>query len=150
VHVEGFPIPDALLRLLVAGVWPKTEEDVNRQHLHSLAKRERIATLAPEESEIVLLQPPFRTVRWLMEHGEQFWSWEQAAPSGLDPAFAIPIGDFGLGSDAPIVLDYRNDQTCPRVLRLRYGATHADNRWVQMATTFEALADALDLWHGKP
>src|SRR5262249_20166537 len=140
----------SLLRLIAAGVWPATEYDVNRQHNHPLATRERVRALAPEESEIVLLHPPFRTVRWLVEHGDEFWNREQAAPRGLDFALAIPIGDFGLGSDAPIVLDYRSERGSPKVLRLRYGQSHADNRWIELAPTFDAFADGLALWQSKP
>jgi hypothetical protein len=136
---------EALVRLIESGVWPRTELEANRQNLSPLASRERISALAPEESELFLLPPPFGTVARYRAHGEEFWDLELAAPSGLEFSLTIPIADFGLGSDAPIVLDYREDRKNPRVLRLRYGATHADNRWVLMAPTFDAFVEAIGL-----
>jgi hypothetical protein len=145
MRVEGLLIPEALVGLIEAGIWPKDEQETSRQYGSPLAPRERIQAMAPEESELVLIHPPFRTVAQHRSGGERFWDWEQAAASGIDVALTIPIGDFGLGSDAPIVLDYRVDRNRPKVLRLRYGASHAENRWVEMAPTFEAFAEALGL-----
>jgi hypothetical protein len=68
-----------------------------------------------------------------------------AAPEGIDFDLALDIGDFGLGSDAPILLDYRVDAENPRVIRLRWSPGGEDNRWVVMASTFDSFVEALGL-----
>jgi hypothetical protein len=56
--------PVLLEELLAEGRWPRTVEEQQRQNLSQpLVPAERVKRLAPEESEIFLLAPPFRTVR---------------------------------------------------------------------------------------
>ncbi len=52
----------------------------------------------------------------------------------IDPDNTIIIGDFGLGSDAPIALDYRKDKNNPAVIRLCW--TKESNHWVEIAPNF--------------
>lgn len=67
---------------------------------------------APEESAIFLYAPPFHTVAAYIEGVkkrfgvDRFWA-TYAALESISPELALVIGDFGLGPDAPIVLDYR-------------------------------------------
>lgn len=49
-----------------------------------------------------------------------------------------------MGSDAPIVLDYRLDAVNPRVLRLLW-TIGAGNRWVVMVPDFATFFAALGL-----
>jgi hypothetical protein len=65
--------------------------------------------LAPEETAIFLYTPPFCTVATdianRQKRGEdRFWA-TYAALGGISPELSLIIGDCGLGSDAPIVLD---------------------------------------------
>jgi len=76
------------------------------QNLKPLVPKERVEALAPEEQWLYLLPPPFCTVQQLSE-ANPFWISDMAAPHGIDFDLALEIGDFGLGSDAPILLDYR-------------------------------------------
>jgi hypothetical protein len=55
--------PDLLEQLLAAGRWPRTVEEQQRQNLSPSVPAGRVQRLAPEESELFLLAPPFRTVR---------------------------------------------------------------------------------------
>ena len=55
-----------------------------------------------------------------------------AEPEGIGPDLARIVGDFGPGSDAPIVLDYRFDAVQPQVLRLRWSRSEG-NRWIVAA-----------------
>jgi hypothetical protein len=50
---------------------------------------------------------------------DRFWSLQVSAPDSIDHAKAVCIGDFGLGSDSPIVLDYRENRDAPVVRYLR-------------------------------
>ena len=100
--------------------------------------------LAAEERTIYLLPPPFPTIRERCREGP-FWTSPDADPDGIDFDLALDIGDFGLGSDAPILLDYRQDIANPRVIRLRWSSDGGANRWVVMAPDFASFVEALGL-----
>lgn len=52
----------------------------------------------------------------------------------IAPEKTILIGDFGLGSDQPIALDYRNDVLQPEVWMLIWGKT---NYWTKISSSFD-------------
>lgn len=138
------PLPPRLLEMMTDGRWPSDHDKAIGQNLKPLIDPERIALAAPGEHNLFLLPPPFYTVRELSEHND-FWRWPEAAPSGIDPDLAVDIGDFGMGSDAPILLDYRESPENPRVLRLLWCENRAENRWITMADDFPAFIEALGL-----
>jgi hypothetical protein len=137
-------VPRLLEELVDAGRWPRNVDEARAQNIKPLVAPELVRRLAPEESNLYLLPPPFHTVR---EHSQenQFWSWPTTDPDGIDFDLALDIGDFGLGSDAPILLDYREDATNPRVIRLRWSPDGSPNRWVAMAPDFRTFVDVLGL-----
>jgi hypothetical protein len=143
--------PTLLEELLAAGRWPRTVEEQLRQNLSQpLVPAERVRKLAPEESEIFLLAPPFRTVRDYASSDSRryradWWSDPIAAPTEIDFDLALDIGDFGPGTDAPILLDYRASPEAPRVIRLRWSLGAGGNHWVTMAPDFEAFVRELGL-----
>lgn len=136
--------PPLIARLVAEGRWPADEAQARAQYLQSRAPAERIKLLAAEESWLDLNRPPFRTVRDYAAKNP-FWTWPTSDPSGIDFDLAVVIGDFGLGSDAPIVLDYRSSAVAPRVLRLRWTRPTTDNRWVEMAPDLETFVEVLGL-----
>ena len=74
--------------------------------------------------------------------------WERfGALHQIVPEKALIIGDFGLGSDAPIVLDFAKDASNPPVLRLRWGSDQR-NDWVLGARDFDEFAEMLGLAGG--
>ncbi|MFY0540874.1 hypothetical protein [Nannocystis pusilla] len=79
-----------------------------------------------------------------MVKNPSFWREPMADLDGIDPDLASILGDFGLGSDAPIVLDYRSGPARPRVLRLRWSGREG-NRWIVAAPDVAAFAAALGL-----
>jgi hypothetical protein len=137
-------VPQLLYELLASGRWPRDASEAQAQNLKPLVALERLRALAPEEQNIFLFPPPFSTVRQQCAF-EEFWTWPVAAPDGIDFDLALVIGDFGLGSDAPILLDYREDAANPRVLRLRWSAHGRDNKWVLMAPDFRSFVDGLGI-----
>jgi hypothetical protein len=137
-------VPRLLDELIAAGRWPSNAQEANAQNLKSLASPERVSRLAPEEKIIYLLPPPFITVREKSVRND-FWNWPQSDPSGIDFDLALDIGDFGLGSDAPILLDYRLDKTNPWVIRLRWPGDGSRNHWVVMADDFRSFVEVLGL-----
>jgi hypothetical protein len=137
-------VPRLLEDLLAAGRWPRNAAEAIAQNLKSLVAPERVRSLAPEESMIYLLPPPFLTVRKRSKH-EPYWTSPLADPGGIDFDLALVIADFGLGSDAPILLDYREDAADPRVIRLRWPGSGSPNQWVVMAPDFQTFVEALRL-----
>lgn len=149
------PLPPLLEAMIQAQSWPHSDEAARRQNLTPLVSRERVfAATSGDEGRlsaptyVFLDPPPFRTVAQRIADSErQFWL-EFADPEGIVFERTLVIGDFGLGSDAPIVLDYRVDRSAPTVLRLSYGSEHAPRnppRWVPFALTFNAFVDLLGL-----
>lgn len=75
----------------------------------------------------------------------KYWLHEHSAPHMIDFELAIDIGDFGLGSDAPILLDYRTDKTNPSIIRLKWSSDGTNNEWVPMADNIRQFVDVLGL-----
>ena len=143
--VDGLPIPDELLDLLAGGHWPCNGHQAQRQFLNSMVPAEVVRRIAEDETQLYLLSPPFRTVKARYEGGEHFWKWEMAVPDGIAFESSVVIADFGIGSDAPILLDYRFGPAQPRVLRLKYSRGGKSNAWILTAETFREFADKLEL-----
>ena len=139
-----FEIPKSLQQLLAAGRWPRNREEAIRQNLVTLVPVDRIKQLASNENSLYLSAPPFHTVAELAVTNK-FWLDPRSAPTEIDFEHCVAIGDFGLGSDAPILLHYRTNQTEPRVLRLQWSETGGDNHWVEAAPTFDEFARILGL-----
>jgi hypothetical protein len=158
--VGRLSLPRRLLTLIDSGLWPRTPVDAMHQNICSLVSKERVQVFAPELDRMYLLSPPFNTVGTRMTHGDKFWV-RFGALEQISPERSVLIADFGLGSDSPILLDYRHDVSAPTVIRLRlnpiHGETMADGRkklvgwanaWLRCADTFDAFADMLGLEQG--
>ena len=129
------PIPRELTPLINSGFWPRDGNEANKQNSESLVPESIIRGFAPEESKIYFEPPPFATVANLMKgQGRIFWADPHAAIQEIDPELTLIIGDFGIGSDAPLALDYRQDLYEPRVIRLRWAEN--GNHWVEIAPNF--------------
>jgi hypothetical protein len=90
--------------------------------------------------------PPFRTIAKVRGAGGAGDFWERfGALDQIDPERALIIGDFGLGSDSPVILDYALNPSSPPVLRLRWGPRGLGNEWVQGARDFDEFAEMLGL-----
>jgi hypothetical protein len=150
--MSSFPvrhaIPSLLNELLASGVWPADAKAAWVQEFRSLVALERVRRFAPEEDRIYLSAPPFRTIADELESAppsvvggfwKKLWRLDQIVPEKT-----LILGDFGIGSDAPIILDYTRNPADPPVFRLRYGADgHTD--WVQGARNFAEFVDILGL-----
>jgi len=93
------------------------------------------------------MPPPFRTIA---DHAKGkmlplFWS-KYGALDVISPRDALVIGDFGIGSDAPIILYYREGTSRPPVLWLRWEKDEPKRTtWVKGADDFDEFADLLQL-----
>lgn len=145
----GFPLPAGLTRLLATGIWPSASgPSMTAQQLKPLISAERVQRFASDESIICLEPPPFRTIaqEWTACRAADFWE-RLGAIDQIVPEKALIIGDFGLGSDSPIILDFARDASNPPVLRLRWGSDQR-NEWVQGARDFNEFAEMLGLAEG--
>jgi hypothetical protein len=142
-------LPATLGALIARGAWPLTEAEANRQNLERAPiPRTLVERLVPGESALYLLWPPFRTIAERCADGERkFWS-DVGALDQIDAERALLIGDFGLGSDTAIVLDYRRPDS-PPLLRLTWTGTPLRTRWVPFFDTFAEFATAFDLEHAS-
>ena len=146
MQVNGLPIPEELLALLYAGHWPKNEDEARMQNLRSPISQDLIKRIAADESMLFLYPPPFCTLASLQKSGEEFWQTPIARPDEIVATHCIPIGDFGLGSDAPIMLDYRHNEENPSVIRLQWAKGGSDNHWIKVGSNFKEFSDQLELW----
>lgn len=147
MEVDGLPIPTGLTALLEAGIWPRTSEAANAFERDRVIPIERVRKLAPEESAIYLNPPPFQRLGPLDPgSGQSFWSIFGAIDE-IDPMLAIPIADFGMGADAPILLDYGSCRDNPSVIRLQWSGEQGriENHWVLCADCFDTFAEILGL-----
>lgn len=140
---HDLPLPQALLDLIESGFWPLTLQASNAQNLKSLVSLDKIKAFAPEEQDICFYRPPFGTeAQFLANHN--FAHLAMWCTKEIDPALTLIIGDFGLGSDAPIALDYRANFDDPLVIRLKWGEpytrTFENNHWVEIAPSFAEFA----------
>ena len=99
--------------------------------------------MARGESQLFLYPPPFSTAK-VRNGDDESWFWQKWAPPLADPARCLIIGDFGAGSDAPILLDYSGPDPEPRVIRLHYG-DNDQRRWVLMTPDIETFVTGLGL-----
>jgi hypothetical protein len=108
----------------------------------------RVRRFAKEESLICLQPPPFTTIAQQQAAGGTDGFWKRfGALDQIVPEKALIIGDFGLGSDSPIILDFARNASNPPVLRLRWGPNRC-NEWVQGARDFDEFAAMLGLTVG--
>lgn len=123
------PIPSGLSRLLATGVWPSVDgPSMNEQQLRPIITADRVRRFAADETLICLQPPPFPTIAKVRAAGGAGDFWERfGALEQIDPERALLIGDFGLGSDSPIILDYARSPSSPTVLRLRWGPRGESN-----------------------
>jgi hypothetical protein len=140
-------IPDLLERLIAEGRWPRSNV-VQKQDSQPLVGTDRVKELAPEERAIYLHAPPFRPLSGRTRDGKwDFYSDPMSAFWEIDLDLAFEIGDFGIGSDAPILLDYRENLEEPRVIRLRWSddCPPINNHWVVAAPDFATFVRVLGL-----
>lgn len=166
------PVPGLLLELVDRGVWPadwqqaaRLEEAYPPHHFDGkqrtewlerygppLVSVERIRLIHPKESCLHFEPPPFLPSR---QRSHTAWGQEEFfASAEVDRDLIIEIGDFGHGSDTPIILDYENRPEEPNVRRLAIKLVRSgpegrrrswDNHWVEIAPSFDEFARLLGL-----
>jgi hypothetical protein len=135
MYVDALKIPVELVRLIDAGVWPGDDSAANMQNLKPLFTETAVKAFAPEEFGIFLYAPPFHTIQQEIDNSCGLTD-EQYALADIDPSLTVPIGEFGVGSDTAIALDFRTTQQYPSVIRLVWNFPEQPNRWRLVAPSF--------------
>jgi hypothetical protein len=146
--VMELPLPARLTYLLATGVWPSADgPSMIAQQLNPSISADRVRRFAAEESLICLQPPPFPTIAQERAAGGAGDFWDRfGALDQIVPEKALIIGDFGLGSDSPVILDYARNASNPPVLRLRlHWGPDRRNEWVQGAQDFDEFTEILGL-----
>lgn len=117
MNVAGLVLPTELVRLIREGRWPRTAEEAEKQTRHPLIAPDRYQRF--DSHAPFFFAPPFFTLQQRIDSGERFWLDSIAAPSEISHSLAVDLGDFGIGSDAAIVLDYSEDRAAPSVKYLK-------------------------------
>src|SRR6516225_4962415 len=104
----ALPLPEGLSRLLSSGVWPSAAgPSMTTQQFQPLVAPQNVKRFADDESLICLQPPPFYTVANYRDGDGSGDFWQKfGALDQIVPELALVIGDFGLGSDSVVVLDY--------------------------------------------
>lgn len=141
---EALPLPQRLRALIAAGAWPRTEAEAARQSRGGgPISDELVQRLVPGEHRVYFCSPPFRSVAQLLESGERrFWD-ECGDLDSIDAARTLLIGDFGLGSDTAIALDYRYPE--PALIRLKWDRGSRAPRWAPFFSDFADFAAAFGI-----
>jgi hypothetical protein len=136
-------LPAILVQLIETDRWPR-----KTLCFPAAITKQRVRAIFPEEDELYFFAPPFHTLAYRVRNGDEFWHSPFCAPTELALERSVLIGDFGLGSDAPVILDYQGSAE-PRVRYLRTGFDHQagthDNHWETAAGSFNEFAQALGL-----
>ncbi len=143
MQVGKLMLPSELVWLIESGWWP-TQANAKYQNGAGLVAPEQVQRVSREDRRIYFLPPPFQRVAEAMDRHPSFWLSPAVALRQIDPYRAIDIGDFGIGSDSPILLDFRQDMAQPAVLYLHYDA-HRTTRWLKCADSFLEFMQRLQL-----
>ncbi|MHC5538361.1 hypothetical protein ACYOEI_09045 [Singulisphaera rosea] len=134
--VDGLVIPDLLPVMLYESRWPRDAiKDLSLVVPEDRRRRFRRICLYPH---------PFETVAKCVAAGDRFYT-EFGARHELVPEAAVPIADFGLGADAPILLDFRAGPADPVVIALEWPDGDEPNYWKVMAPDFAGFVELLGL-----
>jgi hypothetical protein len=145
---DGLEVPALLEALILAGRWPRNAREAMAQESHPLVPSECVRQFAPGNTSIYFMAPPFRSIATevaLRTANDRFWA-QYGALNQISPARSLIIGDFGIGSDSPIILDFRESN--PPVLWLKWpeiGPPNLNTRWIEGAITFDKFAQMLGL-----
>lgn len=130
-------LPKELRKLIDCKQWPLNSDQLNSQS--EVFPKEVVQKLFPEEEELFFKTIPFLTVAQLLNSREKsYWESPVAKVDQIEPEKTLIIGDFGLGSDTTLALDYRYEE--PKVIKLVY-----NEKWITVAENFRKLSEKLEL-----
>lgn len=144
--INGLELPPLLIDLMAKGKWelPEKQEKFKEVFKHTMSPpliRGLLYPLKTMESETNVF---YKDTPDLIEmfHGQKDINFD---PGDVDLTQIVCIGDLGLGSDQPIALDYRLDESNPRVITLLWRSLPSGNRWITISENFEEFVTMVGL-----
>jgi len=138
--------PARLTSLIDTGFWPLDDADCRIQNSFPTMYGRVPSGWAFEDEDLYLYRPPFRSVARHASSGVGWRELPRATRKNLRAT--LVIGDFGLGSDSLIFIDFN---TSPSSVK-RLTTWGQELRLCDLAKTFDAFADQLALeqvdWSG--
>jgi hypothetical protein len=146
MRVHQLEIPKALCQLIDAGVWPTAPDEVGRQEYEPILGEDAAKVLSPEDTKIVLMNPPFHTIADEVSDGNEWWIEDLSNVGEIDYDKAVIIADFGIGTDSPIILYYDQPEP-PSVMYLKWSwsGMASVHSWVRTHSSFEEFASDVGL-----
>ncbi len=96
-------IPNAILTLAEKGIWPNEQLSSYQEGCNFIEDEVLVQKIAPDEKYIFFhTLSGFRTMADEIMFDEELWH-EIGALNHIDVNKCLVIGDFGLGSDSPII-----------------------------------------------
>jgi hypothetical protein len=135
MKLKGFIIPNSIINLSNIGFWPQDTKKATEQNLKPLVSSEIVKKIVPGENSIYFNSiESFSLLSDEISYDYDFWK-NEGALDKINPEMCVIIGDFGMGSDSPIILDYSDNINMPKVKRLI---------WLENGNYWEKLADNID------
>jgi len=174
MKTDGLQLPARLVSLVEARIWPRTARDTLCQHDQPRVSKDRVHSISAHDDQIWLFSYDALCSLAREIEGYEAYYRRESLPARvsfwrtrgdlekINPELAISIGDFGLGSDSPIVLEYRTSLAEPAVLRLAWAgdsiehtpAGHVQHRsrtsWTVCAATFDEFVERTGLAAAAP
>lgn len=136
-------LPDLLVTLIASGAWTPAGAQVG--HWRDLGKI-HARKLSPDDDQLVLVPPPFRTIADDVAAGNSWWITALTNVGEIDYSKALIIADFGMGSDSPIVLYYGSpDRPVVKYLHWEWRNNRPVHRWEQTHSSFSDFARDINL-----
>ena len=149
---EEFSPPKLLLDLIESGTWPAEGTSLFEIEKSSKIRGDLVSSAFPDSlgaKLVVLYPPPFILVSEEAAYNSEFWRDTVKNQDQLPYEYLVMIGDFGIGSDAPIVLNYFSDNG-PSVwwLKWYFAEDTAATKWVKSHDSFDEFAISLNINRG--
>jgi hypothetical protein len=146
VHLGSFEIPSELKMLIEQGEWPQTNSNPYDQELNPIIGAEVTKRIWPDEDKIILMPPPFHTIKDEVDHGNTFWTEFLTNVGEIDYSKALIIADFGAGTDSPIILYYADEDPSIMYLRWSFGSQGPlKHSWICTHKSFNEFARSVGL-----
>ena len=138
-------IPNIIQKLIENEFWPN-KNNVDQQNIKQLVDFNLIKQIIPEEDNLYFYSPPFVTINRLLKRGDAFFLMPEVKDSleQIDVNKTVLIGDFGIGSETELALNYSDSENYPSVIRLKWFYDYDNHlrwaKWVRVSDSFDEFA----------
>ncbi len=146
--IECHKLPEKLIQLATGPYWPKNRNEIQNQYSNHLVSRECLKKLIPEEERLYFYDFPFCTLSETLKEDSSTGSLTMEDGAILSPEHVIVIGDFGIGSDSYLAIDFNLNRENPRVIKEMwsdFGNVSRQTHWRIVAETFDDLVVGMKL-----